>query len=147
MTALRPATTGDKDLEALEAFCAAHFSEPWTRWSFLTEIADGGYIPTAWEGETLIGFAAVRAEGDAGYLSLIAVDPAHRRRGVAAALLAAAEDRCRAQGLTRMLLEVRSSNEGAQAFYTANGYQTIARRPAFYSFPREDGLTMQKEPL
>ena len=79
MTALRPATAGDRDLEALEALCAAHFSEPWTRWSFLTEIACGGYIPTAWKGETLIGFAAVRAEGDAGYLSLIAVDPAFRQ--------------------------------------------------------------------
>lgn len=147
MTALRPATTGDKDLEALAVLCAAHFSEPWTKWGFLTEIACGGYIPTAWEGETLIGFAAVRAEDDVGYLSLIAVDPAFRRRGVASALLAAAEDWCRAAQLTRVLLEVRASNEGAQAFYAAHGYQTIARRPAFYSFPREDGLTMQKEPV
>ena len=145
MIARRPATTAECDLAALEALCAATIEQPWTRSGFRCEIAAGGYLPTAWEGETLVGFAALREEGDVGYLSLIAVDPAYRRQGIAAALLADGEAWCRERGLTRLLLEVRASNTGAQAFYAAHQFEIIARRRDFYAFPREDGLTMQKE--
>ena len=143
MTALRPAEKAD--CARLAALCAATIPQPWSAAAFEAELARGGCLPAAWEGERLIGFAAVRAEGDVGYLSLIAVEPACRRQGVAGALLTAAEDWCRTQGLSRVLLEVRASNAAAQALYRAHHYETIARRRDFYASPREDGLTMQKE--
>ncbi len=143
MIALRPACAAD--VEALAGLCAQTIAKPWSGRAFEAEIAAGAFLPTAWEGDRLVGFAALRAEDDLGYLSLLAVDPDYRRRGIASALMSAAEDWCRRQGLTRVLLDVRASNEGARSFYFTQNYVCIARRPAFYDFPREDGLTMQKE--
>ena len=37
------------------------------------------------------------------------------------------------EGAERMLLEVRVDNDDARAFYAANGYAEIARRPRYYA--------------
>lgn len=145
MTVYRPAVPGDAG--ALAELCAACLPQPWSAAAFESQLERSGCLPTAWEGERLIGFAVAVLEGDAGYLDLIAVHPACRRQGVAGELLAAVEAWCRAENLSRLLLEVRVSNETAQAFYAAKDYKRLARRRDFYAFPREDGLTMEKELL
>lgn len=142
MIVYRPAVSGDA--AALAELCAACLPQPWSADAFASQMDKSGFLLTAWEGDRLVGFAVSVSEGDAGYLDLIAVDPAYRRQGIAKTLLAAAEDWCRGQGLSRLLLEVRASNAAAQAFYAAQEYETLVRRRGFYDFPREDGLTMQK---
>jgi ribosomal protein S18 acetylase RimI-like enzyme len=59
----------------------------------------------------------------------IAVDPAHRRKGIAAQLMQHAEDLARQADCTQMVLDVRTMNEGAIAFYEACGYQKAAQTP------------------
>src|SRR5579859_3624408 len=49
------------------------------------------------------------------------VVPGHRRQGHATAMLAAACDRCRDQGLTSVLLTCRSENTGSRRVIEANG--------------------------
>jgi len=87
--------------------------------------------------KTLTGRCAFRQEGDCTCLSLLWIDPAWRRRGVARLLLdrmlcEAAEWRVRT-----MMLEVRPSNGGARVLYAEYGFKRIATRPAYY--PADDG--------
>ena len=71
----------------------------------------------------------------------IAVEPAFRRRGIARELLARAAADARDLGASEATLEVRASNEGAQALYTALGFQPLGVRPRYYS-DREDAVIM-----
>jgi ribosomal protein S18 acetylase RimI-like enzyme len=56
----------------------------------------------------------------------IEVDPAHRRRGYARAMLLAAEEVVRARGVTRLGLNVFGHNPGARALYESLGYATMS---------------------
>lgn len=61
-------------------------------------------------------------EGHRGWLNYVAVDPDHRREGRARSIVAAAEQRLRAEGCAKINLQVRSANVGAIEFYRRIGY-------------------------
>lgn len=67
-----------------------------------------------------------------GWLSDVWVEEGARRRGVARALIAAAEDWMRQQGMSRVELSVAMRNPDAQALYAGLGY-----RPATLTFARD----------
>jgi len=92
----------------------------------------------------VVGHAVASVVADLAELQRIAVDPAHRRTGLASALLDAVVALARDGGAERVLLEVREDNAGALAFYAARGFAEIDRRPRYY----RDGTTavvMQRE--
>jgi ribosomal-protein-alanine N-acetyltransferase len=80
----------------------------------------------------LVGYAVTRRSGDTVDLQRIAVRPAHRRRGVARALLRAAVGESRRAGARWMLLEVSETNRAALAFYARAGFGEINRRRRYY---------------
>jgi ribosomal-protein-alanine N-acetyltransferase len=48
----------------------------------------------------------------------------------------------------RIILEVADTNEAARALYSANGYQPIAVRKNYYTFPNgshADAIVMEKD--
>ena len=53
----------------------------------------------------------------------LAVAPGDRRRGIASALLAAAEQHARARGARKLSLRVLSTNGGAMRLYERHGFQ------------------------
>jgi ribosomal protein S18 acetylase RimI-like enzyme len=55
------------------------------------------------------------------------VDPAHRRRGLAGAVLAELERTAGAAGCRRTVLETGTRQPEAEAFYRAHGYRVIPR--------------------
>ncbi len=55
------------------------------------------------------------------------VDEGHRRQGVATALIAFIRDWAKAQGFTRLELNMWEFNSGALAFYEAAGFTTYRR--------------------
>ena len=86
----------------------------------------------------LIGFAeaAVRnyAEGSAGpaaYLEGIWVEPEHRRRGVARALLAAVENWGRRQGLAHLGSDALLDNRVSHRWHSATGFAEVERLVVF----------------
>ncbi|HEY1656009.1 MAG TPA: GNAT family N-acetyltransferase, partial [Candidatus Tumulicola sp.] len=62
-----------------------------------------------------------------GFVAYMAVEPACRRQGVGAALLAAAEDEARRLGLPYMTLMVTQENAAALSLYRRAGYFTERR--------------------
>ena len=79
------------------------------------------------------------------HINNVASRPAYRRMGVASSLLEAAMDESRYRGVRFVLLEVRASNEPAQALYKKLGFKLIGRRRDYYRGPVEDALVMRKE--
>jgi ribosomal protein S18 acetylase RimI-like enzyme len=75
-----------------------------------------------------VGFSTFRARPLLNIHDL-AVLPQHRRKGVARALLQAAEDHARRQGCCRVTLEVLESNSGARELYRRFGFDdsTVSR--------------------
>lgn len=89
----------------------------------------------AFDGARLVGMAHVSRERGAktrhrASLFGMYVTPSHRRRGVAARLLAAAVDHARAQpGLAWLELGVSESAPGARALYEAAGFVAWGEQP------------------
>jgi GNAT superfamily N-acetyltransferase len=72
---------------------------------------------------------------DVGELRRMYVRPAARGRGVARALLAAAEEAATRAGLTRMVLETGTAQVAAQRLYRAAGYADVPAYPPHVGDP------------
>jgi ribosomal protein S18 acetylase RimI-like enzyme len=84
---------------------------------------------------TIAGYALVlfRANSGVARLYSIAVAPPARRRGIGAALLAAAERIARARRCAVPRLEVHEKNAAAIARYRKAGYALFGRHAAYYA--------------
>ena len=83
--------------------------------------------------QTIIaGFAIMRYGEDIAHLNLLAVDPAHRRRGIARALVRWLEETALTAGTFIIGLELRAGNEPARALYRALGYHELGQIPGYY---------------
>lgn len=83
--------------------------------------ADGGIV-----GTLIVGWDGWRA----GFYRL-AVDPAHRRHGLATALVRAGEERFAALGAKRLNAIAESHKPGAMAFWASAGYELQTSRSRF----------------
>jgi ribosomal protein S18 acetylase RimI-like enzyme len=79
---------------------------------FLVGELDGRVVATV-----MAGF-----EGHRGWLNYLAVDPPHRRKGLAREIVAAAESLLRESGCPKINLQIRTSNQDVVAFYRRLGY-------------------------
>jgi ribosomal-protein-alanine N-acetyltransferase len=75
-------------------------------------------------------------------LTDLAVDEAHRRRGIARSLVERVVDEARSLGKQRLLLEVRSKNLPAVALYRQLGFEVLHTRTGYYRDPVDDALMM-----
>ena len=71
--------------------------------------------------------------GDDADILTVAVAPRFRRRGIASALVEELVSYARSQGASRVFLEVRSSDTGAQELYRRLCFEPIALRKRYYS--------------
>ncbi|HWC06744.1 MAG TPA: ribosomal protein S18-alanine N-acetyltransferase [Gemmatimonadota bacterium] len=120
------------------------YPSPWPEEHLARIVALPGAIGQVAELEAggIVGYALGWVAADEAELANIAVAAPHRRSGVGDRLLEAMRGEAAALGATRMYLEVRVSNEVAQAFYRSRGFSVTGRRRDYYSRPREDALTM-----
>lgn len=89
-------------------------------------------VLTARCGGTTAGFAIMRYGDDVAHLNLLAVDPVHRRRGVARKIMMWLEETALTAGTFIIGLELRATNEAALAFYAALGYRELGRVTGYY---------------
>jgi ribosomal-protein-alanine N-acetyltransferase len=123
------------------------FPAPWSLWCFLSELGNpnshilvaGPPQPQSWETRGYIVYWVVAQEM---HIMNLAVHPQYRRQGVARALLEESLSRARALGAAVAWLEVRPSNQPAQALYESFGFQKVGMRPRYYADNQEDALLM-----
>lgn len=75
------------------------------------------------EGEDVVGTVMAGYDGHRGWLYYLASSPLRRGRGIARALVEAAEERLLAMGCPKVQLMVRPDNAAARGFYDALGYE------------------------
>lgn len=142
-----------EDLPEVLAIESLSFSEPWTEEMFLYELSTEGVahvlVARADEGSgpRIVGFLCAWIVAGELHINNIAVHPGYRRRGVASQLLEEMLRRAKVMGAKAGYLEVRASNEAANALYQRYGFRQIGRRRNYYERPREDAIVMGKEPL
>jgi ribosomal protein S18 acetylase RimI-like enzyme len=89
-------------------------------------------VLTARSDRTIAGFAIMRFGDEAAHLNLLAVEPVHRRRGIARRLVTWLEETALTAGTFIIGLELRAQNLGAQEFYRVLGYAEVGRVPGYY---------------
>lgn len=94
-------------------------------------------------GGRLVGFIGVdiREREDIAWIATVGVLPEYQRKGIGRALLEASERQL--NGIGRIRLSVRMSNEAAIRLYEQEGYQRVGVWSGYYS-DGEDGLVMEK---
>jgi len=134
------------DLEAIELIEQRAYPTPWSRSMFASELAKPTSICLgAFDGERLVGYMINARYVDAWHVMNVAIDPSHRRRGVATALIERLFELTRDDERRGYTLEVRVSNEGAIRLYTRLGFEARGVRRGYYTDNREDALIMWRD--
>ena len=123
---------------------AQSYPKPWTPSLFRSEIAlrtSRAYYVALVHGD-VVGYGGLMMVGDEGHVPNVAVDPERRRQGIATRLLVQLVREAIRRGAQRFTLEVRTSNEAAQAMYRSFGLAPVGMRRRYYSDTGEDALVM-----
>jgi len=75
----------------------------------------------------IVATALVGHDGHRGWVYYVAVDPEQQRKDFGRAIMAAAEDWLRAQGMAKVMLMVRPDNAQVRSFYDRLGYDVQER--------------------
>jgi ribosomal-protein-alanine N-acetyltransferase len=120
------------------------YPRPWSVALFLSELAlrDQRTYLVAKVGPQLVGYAGAMYVGPDAHVTTLAVDPAWHRHGIGTRLLLALARAALAKGSTALTLEVRVSNEAAQALYRRFGFVAAGVRKGYYSDTDEDAVVM-----
>jgi [ribosomal protein S18]-alanine N-acetyltransferase len=119
------------DIVALERVA---FPSPWRRQFFESELeAEHRFLRVAISGAgDLVGYVFAMIMYDEMHINKIAVTDDSRRRGFATRLMDVCVEHARERGITTISLEVRISNEPAQAFYRKLHFEPLYVRKNYY---------------
>lgn len=81
-----------------------------------------GSVLVAEDGGAIVGSIMHGYDGHRGWLWGVAVAPSHRRQGLGAALVRAAEAELTARGCLKVNLQIREGNAAVATFYERLGY-------------------------
>ena len=128
-----------KPLAALEKDC---FSRPWSEAGLSAELQNDTAVFLVAENEAgdVLGFLGMHHILDECDIAQVAVQRDFRRLGVGFWLLSAAADYAAKNGVRRLMLETRKSNDPARALYRKFGFVEDGCRPRFYEAPVEDAV-------
>ena len=146
----------EKDLDPILKIEAESFLQPWNHNMFLDELSsDNGQGYVVREDQTIdsknpVAFILFRLIADEMHIFKIAVAKKWRRHKVGSWLLKKSFDIAVENRISKILLEVRYSNNPAIILYNRLGFQVIGRRSYYYSVPSyrltgEDALVMMKK--
>jgi ribosomal-protein-alanine N-acetyltransferase len=134
------------DLEKVMAIEQVAFSNPWSLEMVKKELShDWSTVLLAERADEVLGFAIFWLVADELHVLNVATAHAHRRKGVALAVMEAALEVGAAHRCRIATLEVRRGNQAAIALYQRLGFKPVGMRPAYYSDDREDAVLMVKD--
>ena len=127
--------------QAIYAVMAAVYSvSPWTLEQIQADLSqDQTWYALAYTGAEVIGFLAVQENIFEAEVLQIAVKGDYQGQGIGSALFAQLPTD------KEIFLEVRKSNQRAQAFYKKEKMAVIAERKVYYHAPVEDAIIMKRE--
>ena len=137
------------DVPAVHEIERLSFRTPWPAYAFEQELRGNRlarYV-VARAGDRVVGFAGVWLMVDEAHVTTFGVHPDWRRQGIGRHLLLNLVELSRTIGARRMTLEVRASNQAAQALYRAYGFEEVGRRVRYYTDDGEDALVMSTPDL
>ena len=132
------------DVAAVHEIERLSFRTPWPAYAFEQELKGNRlarYV-VARAGETVVGFAGIWTMVDDAHITTFGVHPDWRRQAIGRQLLLNLAELSVSVGARRMTLEVRASNQAAQALYRDFGFDVVGRRPGYYTDDGEDALIM-----
>ncbi|WP_269533416.1 ribosomal protein S18-alanine N-acetyltransferase [Chitinimonas sp. BJYL2] len=117
---------------------------PWTAMQFASSLTAGHKAWVGTEQGMVIAYAVVDLVLDELSLLTIGVHPQWQRRGIARKLVELCMDYGAENGAAILLLEVRKSNQAAQALYRRLGFVQTGQRKGYYRAHegREDAILM-----
>jgi ribosomal-protein-alanine N-acetyltransferase len=120
------------------------FSAPWPAFAFEQELTANrlAHYRVVRLGDRVVAFGGIWLMVDEAHITTFGVHPDFRRQGIGRRLLLQLAEVALELGSARMTLEVRVSNEPAQALYRSFGFALSGRRIAYYSDDGEDALVM-----
>ena len=124
------------------------FSDPWSENAIRENMEQSQtLLLSALEDGVLVGYLIVYYVLEDGEIARIAVESDFRRNGVASRLLKELAFICADNGVNKLLLDVRESNESAKAFYKKKGFVLDGVRKNYYTNPTENAILMSLELL
>lgn len=119
---------------------------PWPE-GVLRDCLEAGHLGwVAWDRGEVVAYAVIQVVLDEAHLLNLCTAPAWQGQGIGRAMLRYVEAACREAGMTRMLLEVRATNQAALALYRSEGFVEDGIRKGYYpaSGGREDAVLMSR---
>ena len=120
------------------------YPRPWTLGLFLSELnlhAARSYFVARAEGK-VVGYAGLMLSMEDAHVTTLAVDPEWRRQKLGQRLMVVLAREALRRGATNLTLEVRMSNEAAQALYRRFGLAPAGIRKGYYVESGEDAMVM-----
>lgn len=139
-----------EDIEAILVIERASFSTAWTAQGYEHEITENElahYVVLSHEERGIVGYAGYWLLADEAHISIIAVEPAWRGRGLGELLLLDLLFSACNYPAQLATLEVRRSNVVAQALYRKYGFEEVGVRLRYYHDNEEDACIMTVQPL
>lgn len=141
VTTIQLARLQPEDVADAAALEARTYASPWSEQVFRDELAAPGrtYLKAV-AGKALVGYGGLMVVGDEAHITTVVVDAGHRGAGVGTRLMLALVDTALGAGAGSLTLEVRVSNQAAQALYRRFGMAPVGVRKKYYV--DEDALIM-----
>jgi ribosomal-protein-alanine N-acetyltransferase len=120
------------------------FEYSWTEEDFLRCLRQRNCIGmVAEQGEKVVGFMIYELHKNKLHILNFAVSPCCRRFGVGAQMVAKLISKLSSHRRTRITLEVRETNLGAQLFFRKQGFKALRVLRSFYEDSGEDAYLLQ----
>jgi ribosomal-protein-alanine N-acetyltransferase len=138
---IRPARPADA--AALASIEQASFADPWGERDFAACLERGLLCFVADARGRLEGYVIANQGADEAEILNLGVLPERRRRGIGRAMVTALLAALASHGAKAVFLEVRASNEAAQALYREFRFLPVGRRSRYYQHPTEDAVILR----
>ena len=144
----------EDDLDSVMAIDRLSFSLPWPKNSYYHDLVRNpdallwvAVVKLPDNGSKVVGVIDIWLILDEAHIATLAVHPDYRGRKIGARLLIKVLGEAVDRGASRAMLEVRASNQIAQALYKNYGFKVVKRRQRYYRDNNEDALLMNLDSL
>ena len=130
------------DIPAVAVLETMIYPQPWSPRVFFDELSmlSREYMVALDDSGSIVGYGGLLFVEEDAHITTIAVAPEARGRHVGKHLMLALVDSALESGAKHLTLEVRITNEAAQALYDRFGFYPVGRRKNYYK--DEDALVM-----